>query len=221
MPMHQVLPWFIYPNIILGILFTVVTFIVSFYAYKHYKVTKESQLRLFSLSFLLFCLAYVVQVVSGFLIIDKMSENVLRMTHMHEIRGLMDVALNLHIFFYLLGLVLLVYMTLKVKKISVFLLLTAILGIAMVSTSAPLLTIKFHIIAALFFAFVAVYYYNNYKEKKNKTSLLVWVAFVLICISQIDFIFAVERGFSFVMGRLFELAGYICILINLIIITKK
>jgi hypothetical protein len=219
--MHHVFPWFVYPNIILSILFSIVTFIVSLYAYKLYMVTKEGQLKLFSLSFLLFCLSYIIQVVVGLLVIDKMSQNVRRMVHMHEIKWLINLSIELHIFFYLLGLILLVYMTLKINKISVFLLLTGLIGISMAATSTAIMITKFHIISALFFAFIAVYYYNNYREKKNKTSLLVWVAFVLICISQVDFIFGVERGFSFVLGRLFELAGYICILINLMIISKK
>ncbi len=68
---------------------------------------------------------------------------------------------------------------------------------------------------------IIVYYYKNYKQKKSRSSMFVFLAFVFIFISQFFFIFMLYSKQIYVVGEVIQVVGYLLLLIAFIMVFKK
>jgi len=225
MEAYLISPHFFGYNVAFLIIFAIITLLVSIFAYRIYKLTKQNQLKLFSIAFLAFSIGYILRALVYFLIsfrlIDvfrrgRVGRGMMPLQGLFTLEGLLG---NFHVLFIIAGLVVLVYMTLKVKNIKIMLLLFGVIAISMIFTPRDLFI--FHITSSLLLAFVVLYYYDNYKKHKKFQTMLVLVAFVFLFFGQLALIFSVQSATFFMLGRILELTAYLCILTNLILITKK
>ena len=207
-------------NILFSIAFAIVTLSVSYLSYKIYKLTNRKDLKLFTGAFGCFSLAYIIQTILAFAIQNKLIDTVGRMRGMKAaIMPFQHLSIYTHAILFTIGLVLLTYMTFKAKNKGLLILL---LGLVLI----PLLTVIkiipiFHLVSSFLLLFIIYFYYNNYKRHKNIAAELVLLAFIFLLIGNFTFIFSVRQGLFFMLGRLLELIAYICILINLRLLTKK
>jgi hypothetical protein len=203
-------------NILFTLAFAVTTFLVSFISYKVYKLTGRKELKLFSFAFLSFALAYILQLILGIVLKYKL-ETVVR-AKLRTMVPFITASTFSHEILFSIGLILLVYMTCKSKDKK---LLGLLLGLVLIPILFNPMSIHiFHIIVSFVLMFIVLFYYKNYKHHKNLKTKLVLIAFVFLLISNLTFVFSARQGLFFILGRSLELIAYICILVNLRLLTK-
>jgi hypothetical protein len=203
-------------NILFTLAFAITTFLVSFISYKVYKLTGRKELKLFSFAFMSFSFAYILQLILGIVLKYKL-ETIVR-AKLRTVVPFITASTFSHEILFSIGLILLVYMTCKSKDKK---LLGLLLGLVMIPILFNPMSIHiFHIIASFMLMFIVLFYYNNYKHHKNLRTKLVLIAFVFLLISNFTFIFSARQGLFFILGRSLELIAYICILVNLRLLTK-
>ncbi len=219
---HIASGFFMY-NFIFGLIFLVITFLVSIFSYKVYKLTGQDQLKLFSLAFLGFSLAYAIRSLIEFITFFSIKGLLVDGVDRHEItevifplRALSEYAFML---FFIGGLILLTYMTFKTKNRPMLFLLFGTVFLSLLLNPFPLFL--FHVLASLFFVIIVIHYYKNYKSKKKPQTFLVFIAFVFLLLGNFTLVFSMRHPSPFTLGRILELIAYFFILTDLILIYKK
>ena len=209
-------------NLVFGLIFLITTLLVSLFAYKVYKLTKQDQLKLFSLAFLVFSLAYITRLITDVTNFFRLNWILTEGMNRHELREVMflgvlsDYAFML---FFIGGLILLTYMTFKTKNRPMLFLLFGTVFLSLLLNPLPLFL--FHVLASLFFIIIVIHYYKNYKLKRKLQSFLVFLAFVFLFLGNLTLIFSTRNPMPFTLGRILELIAYFFILTDLILIYKK
>ena len=161
--------WFFGYDIVLELFFAIITLTISRFAYKIYKLTNEKRTGLFSLSFFLISLSYIIQSVFNFLILLKLNETICIAVKILSIETFNIIGFNFSILLRILGFILLTFMTLKTKnnKILLLLIFTTLISIF---TSQNILY-SYSLISSVYLIFILFYYIKNYNKNKNTKTL--------------------------------------------------
>jgi hypothetical protein len=222
MDAYHIPPGFFVYNLVFGLVFLITAMLVSLFSYRVYKLTKQDQLKLFSLAFLGFSLAYITRLVTDVTSFFRLNLILTEGMNRHELREIMfsnvlsDYAFML---FFIGGLILLTYMTFKTKNRPMLFLLFGTVVISLLLNPLPLFL--FHVLASLFFIIIVIHYYKNYKLKRKSQAFLVFLAFVFLFLGNLTLIFSTRNPAPFTLGRILELVAYFFILTDLILIYKK
>lgn len=217
--MYLVPQWFFGYDVLLELLFALVTLLVSIYAFKVYKLSGERQPALFGASFLLISLSYLAQCLLNFMIVSELNKDICNAMKLANIDTLNAMGIYSHMFFFISGLLLLAYMTLKTKSVKT-LSLVFILSYALLWFSSDTFY-AFYFLSSLLLVYIVVYYLSNYIKHKQKRTLLVLIAFAFLLFGSIHFIFSINHSLFYALGHILGLIAYILILINLIIVIRK
>ncbi|MBR9704815.1 hypothetical protein GOV12_05360 [Candidatus Pacearchaeota archaeon] len=211
--------WFFGLDIIFELAFAIITFFLSLYAFKIYKLSDQKQSRLFGISFLLFSISYFIQSIINLSILTKFGENIHVLIKLKEISLLNYIGIYTHLIFFLIGLLTLTYMTFKIqnKKLYILLFLVSMLSLFLSMNKIY----WFYFLASIFLIFIVIHYFNNYVRYKQVNNLLVLIAFIMLLFGHIHFIFSVNHAFFYVIGHFLELGAYILILISLLRMFRK
>jgi hypothetical protein len=205
--------WFFQQSIFFELAFAVITLVVALYSFKIYKLSKEKSIMLFGAAFLLFSFSYFVQSALNVGILYELSKNVDVLQKASQVVNLGLNALYTHMIFMIAGLTLITFITLKTKSPRIFLLLLSMSLLPIYLSKDPIHT--FFVISSTYLIFITYSYLKNYVENKKKSTLLVFLAFLLLFLSDIHFIFAINHHIFYVIGHFLELVAYIFILVNL------
>jgi len=211
--------WFFGYDVVLELIFAIITLSVGIYAFKIYNLSGQRQTKLFGGGFLFISASYFVQSILNFAIVSKLNENVCQALKISDVAVLNAVGIYAYIFLFIAGLVTLVYMTFRIKnwKIYSLLLLVSLLAITLI----PNTLYFFYLLASVFLFYICTHYFSNYIKNKNPQKLLVLIAFGFLLFSTFHFIFSVNHSLYYAVGHILELIAYILILINLIRVIKK
>ncbi len=210
--------WFLGYDILFELLFILITFFVSLYAFKVYQLSGEEKPKLFAAAFLFISLGYFVQMIMNSIFFFFLKDLIFTPYQAYRILLIYSVSMYAYTFILLTGLVVLVYMTFGIKRKSVFILLLLMsLMILMVSVQK---LFSFYVLSSIISLFVVVYFFKNYGRARTINSLLVFVGFSLILMSYLLFIFSTRIHLYYFLGHFAKLIGYILILINLLRITN-
>jgi hypothetical protein len=211
--------WFLGYDMLFELAFAIIALIVALYAFKIYKLSGQKQSRLFGISFLFVSLSYFLQSLLNFLIVTKLNTNVCQALRISSVELLNTFGIYMHIIFFLAGLVILTYMTLKIrspKTLSLLFILTFLF--LLLGSNRHYL---FYVLSSILFIYIVIHYLVNYLKQKHYNTLLVLVAFIFLLFGSIHFIFSVNHGLYYVIGHFLEFFAYLLILINLILVVKK
>ncbi|MFH1209672.1 MAG: hypothetical protein V1663_02695 [archaeon] len=211
--------WFLGYDILLEVVFAVVTLLVALYAYKVYKFTEQRQSKLFALSFFLISISYLIQSILNFLILNKLNDNICTMLQIKSVTTLNLIGIYTHIFFFIAGLIVLTYTTLKIKDTRVLSLLFILSFLSLIFSLNKINL--FYILSSIFFVYISLYYLFVYLKTKHTKNLLVLIAFIFLLFAHIHFIFSLTYGSFYVIAHLLEFIAYLLILIDLILVLKK
>jgi len=211
--------WFLGYNIFFEFLFAIITLVVGIYAFKLYSISEQKQSKLFGIAFLFISTHYFIQSFLNASILFKLGENICTIMKIQGIELLNIYGIYSHMFFFMLGLITLTYMTLKIqdKKIYSLLLIIPFLSI-LFSTNKIYL---FYLFSSIYLIYISAYYFKNYLENKKIKTLLVLVAFLFLLFGNIHFIFSINHGAYYIIGHFLEFVAYSLILINLLLILKN
>jgi hypothetical protein len=210
--------WFYGYDVVLEVLFAVITLLVSFYAWRMYKVSGERNLRLFSMAFLFIAISYIFQSILNFLIMEQFDDDLAGMINLNSVYLLNLFGIYIHAVLFLVGLLLLTYVALRIYSLRTFVLISLLVFTSLYFS--PYKTFMLFFTSSLLLGFIVYYYLMNYWASRKATALLVLIAMILLFVGYIHFIFATDNPNYYVVGHLLEFVAYILVLINLLIISK-
>ena len=210
--------WFYMYSVILEVFFAIITLMVSYYAYKIYKLTEERQSKLFSLAFLFIAVSYIIQSSLNFIILNKMDSDLSMIINLKAVYLLNLFGTYAHALLFIIGLIILTYITLKVKNAKVLTLLLSIVILSVIFSANKIFL--FYVISSVLLLHTVIYYFTNYINNKKVNTLIVLVAMIFLLFSTLHFMFAIQYEIYYVIGHVLEAIAYLLILSNLILIWK-
>jgi hypothetical protein len=205
--------WFFGFDIAMELLFAIIAAALAFFAYKVYRISEEREVRLFSVSFLMISLSYIVWAGINTFLLSRLTDEVMEIS-LRNILSLNYIFGLMHMSLFVLGILTLAYATLEPKNRGrTYYIIAGLALVALVSSSLPWITYQ---ILAIFLLSAIVYHYAiDHMCYTNKKARPVFLAFVLLLLSRIDFLFATKSATAYIFGHVLELAAYILILVSL------
>lgn len=210
--------WFFNYSIILEVIFAVITLIVSFYAFKVYKLSDKKPAKLFSTAFVFICLSYVIQSMLNIIIFWKIADQVVSMINLRDAALLNLFGLYAHALFFIIGLIILAYVHFRVENYKILLLMVALVVSSIFFTQNKLML--FYMLSSILLMFIVVNYFLNYVRHKTPNTMLVLVAMIFLLFGALHYLFAIDHEIYYVIGHILEFLAYSMILINLLLILN-
>lgn len=218
MVLYLVPKWFFGYDVVLEFLFAIITLLVSWYAFRVYNITCEDQPRWLGAGFLFIGLAYLIQSSLNLLLLSGIDFDLVRGSQVQVANFLGHIGLVAYMVFFLIGLVILAYMTLRIDNIRLLSLLLAIaLTVVFVASNQVYL---FHILSMIFLGFIVLQFCLSYKKRRNTKLLWVLIAFVLLFLASVHFSFALSHPLYYVAAHIAELIAYLLILADLVMVLR-
>jgi hypothetical protein len=201
---------FVFINAILNMFCAVIAFAVSFFSYRALKITHEKNFLLFALGFFMLAVGIIAGSIGNiayYLSIDQcfFSNTCSLWQKFFYVFNFAFVALSLYAF----NLFIFVYSKSKAR---------VLMFLAFIETSIIALllfkTLWFHFVAAVFLLFLIFLSLRTYFKKKNSNSLLISIAFILLGISHIFFIFSINL-FSY-LGQATQVLSFLFFFVMLL-----
>lgn len=211
--------WFFGYDVLLEFLFAIVTFIVALLGFRIYHRTSQKQPLFLAWGFLLISISNILQSILNFLAITELNENVCGVINLQSITVFNTVGTYLHMFFMVLGLAVLSFMTLRSDDLR-GLFLIAILSLLAVFFSANPLYF-FYVVSSLLLLFISWFFIRNFLQNKQTKTLLVAIAFLFLLFGSVHFLIAVNHQLFYVVGHFLELVAYGLVLTNFFMVKKR
>ncbi len=209
--------WFFSYDIILNLIFGLITFAVGYAAWKIYELIDDPTSRTFSIGFMFITFSYWLHALfSGILFTKLKFQGVIPLSSYDFFSS---GANFFHIILFLLGAITLVYMTLQKRSKRLYALLCALTFIPVVFAQYNLYL--FHVYAAILLGYVFYHYIQQYREQNHKPKTLVLIAFGILFLNNVNFILATNSGTYYIVSDIVNLVAYILILISLIRVRRK
>jgi formate hydrogenlyase subunit 3/multisubunit Na+/H+ antiporter MnhD subunit len=211
--------WFHGIDIGLELFFAVISLVIALFALKVWRISGQRQVKQFGVAFMFISLSYVIQTMFNLFILTEMREQVHSLEDLAEISLFHTIGGYAYILAMTIGLIVLVYMSMKTRDYRTFLLLAAASALILILSSDTLAS--YFLLATIFLLFICSEYVRNYLRKRRKETLMVAVAFVFLLLRSIQFLFAAGNQTFYVIGRVLELFAYLLIIANLVIVLRK
>ncbi len=214
--------WFSGSSIIIELIFAIVALLVAFYAYKVYRIARQRYTMLFGMAFLSISFAYFIQAILNFLIMKQINSfevfsTILSPNHCPAF-PLSILAVGLHIFFMIVGISLLAYVTMKERgqRIYVLLLLLSLIGILF----SGYLILTYYLLTSAFLLFITLQHFKHHKRHGSTNTLLVFFGFGLVFLGTLQLAIATVLGLFYIIGHLTVLVGYLFLLASLLRVVR-
>ena len=212
-------PWFFKYDILFGFLFTLACFLIAGFSYNIYTKIKQKNVLCLSVGFLFMGFAYLSQALINTYFFLNLGKGLCANFQLQHITFLSSLSLTLHLIFMLIGLSFLTYTTLKSREPKI---LYILLGASVISLLLSRdLFHTFFILSALYFALITWHFVDNYLKNRQPKTLLTALAFFVLTLGWIEFIFINYSPFFYVLGRLLELGAFLLILWNYALVKKR
>lgn len=211
--------WFFGYNIFFEVIFAIVTLLVSFYAFKVYRISGQRQSKLFGMSFLFISAAYSIQSLVNFSNLFNPSSATCSMMNVSSVHYFDLAGIYAYVIFFIIGLITLAYMTFRVNDVKLYSLLLAIVLLALLLSSNTFF--MFYLLSSVLLFYITRHYLENYFDNKQAKTLLVLIGFAFLLFGKIHFIFALNHGAYYVAGHFLEFVAYALILTNLMMVVRK
>jgi hypothetical protein len=216
---HIIPRWFFGYDIMLEVVFAVITLLVAFYAWKFYRLSGKKDLRLLSLGFLFISLSYFALSAANFEIITSLTDTGCKVCRIEGLRLAHVYVIYLFMVFAITGWTALTYMVLRLKSPKTFVLLL-LLGLLTLFISPHVLYV-FYMVSSLLLIFILIQLITNYVKYKHSKQLLVIIAFGFLLFGRAHFVVSVNHSLFYVIGHILELIAYALILANLLSIKWR
>src|SRR3989338_11321064 len=207
--------WFFKASITLELIFAAITFAISFYAYKIYKLSQQREHYLFSVGFLLTAASYVIWALLNIFLLSHIDNNLLVLA-IEKVNFLKTYTLYTHIILLMVGLSTLIYTTIKTKSKRLFLIINA-LAILPILASENTVSV-FYLTTSILLAYLVIHYINEYQIGRQKKTALVMLVFLFIFFGSLDFTLGSGTALYYALGHILKAIGYILLLASLFII---
>jgi len=150
-----------------------------------------------------------------------LTTNLVGMVQFNEYRLFADTIFDLstlgvfaYSFFFITGVLTLTYMTFKLDRPRLYILMvTLLLPVIFFSYNIRLVT---YLIAAILFAHITWYYLDEYASSNDRRTLPVLFAFIFLFFASLTFMYSGREPIDYVVGHLLAFVAYMLILVNFI-----
>jgi len=216
--------WFYGKDIIIDVFSIVTLFLVSFFSFRYYLLTRNKKNLILTSSFFLMGVSFLAKIITNFtLYYDfevKRRIGDLILTY-HVAKGT-DLLFNLGFLSFrlltLFGLYLL-YLMLQKKVYKREVLLVSFF-IIITTYFSSLKYFVFYLSALLFLWLIAYQYHEKYRKNKLKNTKLLVMSFSVLAVSQALFILIPIDKMFYVIAEIVQLAGYLLLLVTFISVLK-
>lgn len=206
--------WFNTSEIILYLIFALVTFFIAYRAYKIYKLSGSRSTAIFGLAFLGLGASYFLQSILALLILNNVTfTNLSNSVASNSVFTLSMLATMIHMAAFSLALILLSYVTLKERGTKIFLLLSSITVIAMLFAKQQ--GMVFFLTTCIFLLFITAQYVQRFIKKPSKAKLLISAGFGMFFLGQLFLTLTYAINSLYILGLLIMLAGFLFLLSSL------
>jgi hypothetical protein len=220
--------WFYGFDSIIELIAIVTCLLLVYYSYRCYKLTSERRFFYFSTAFLSLTLAFVSRIIGTMLIylpniprskVGLIARNV--SSSILSVDLLTSLAFLCYVFFMILGLMALFLIVSRLtwddKRV-----LAMLFYLVLISTFLGSLHYQFfYITTAVMLSLISYSYVINYKEVKSKNSKKVAIAFCILLVSHVLFIFVIYSRALYVITEVLQLLGFLFLLIPFISVRIK
>ena len=218
--LHVMPSWFLSTNIFFELLFFIFAAAIAIYSLRIYKITNQRESKLFGLAFSAIALSRLALVfINSFFI--TLTKGGLSILEFEDIIGIKDIAVTAYVSLFIIGLITLVYLSLKQKNTKSYLLMILLSAIALAFGINKSFLI--YALAFIFLVVISINYVKEFRRTKNKNTLLVALGFILLAISSFLLVLVADYLLPrvYVVAYLMEALGYISIFSSLINILKN
>lgn len=205
--------WFFGFGVALEFLFGLVTLAVALYSFKIYKYSQQRELKIFGLGFLLMSLAYFMWAAISWYVPNRLQTST-QVVELADLNSLVAFGVYVHVFFFILGLVTLAYVTLNAKSQRVYTLIAGLCFATILFSSQKI--VSFYFVSSLLFFYILVYYGLGYMQGRKLRSGLTLLAFAFLFLGTVDFTFSAVNHVHYIVGHVLYFVGYLLILVSLV-----
>lgn len=201
--------WFFGADASLEAFAAVIAFCVAFASLRVYRMTREKKYAYFTASMALLTISFLARTTADILLEElwfKMPANIAGLTFF---AGYVT-----HILLALTAYILLIIVTHKITDKRIIALLFLIMVPSLLISGSYFLS--FYGLSTIFLAFVAFTYFQNYYKVRKIAACLVFVAFLLLTIAQVMFLFEAVYDPLYVAAHIAQAVGYLALLFALI-----
>ena len=205
------------------VLIIIVSLIIAYNSRKIYKLINDKSYKYFSYAFLAITLSFIFKILSNLTIVHRVRivtanfvyTGLAQMQYIQLVKFLSYIAFKS---FNILGFLLLFLVITKTEdKEKAFLFFY--LGVISVLFSIYF-DFVFHLTSIVILLFLVIHYYDNHKKVNNKNSKIVLIAFSIILLANLFFVFSEVHSLFYLIGEVLLLFGYMSLLINQIKIMR-
>jgi hypothetical protein len=210
--------WFFGWDIVLELLFGIVTAMVAYNSFKVYDLCEEKECRLFGFAFTALSISYFIWPLLNLFALSSVNDA----TNAISIGSLslsLLIGFYLHMIFFLIGLATLVYVTFGIKNDKVYTLLVSLCIIVVIFSLR--VGLAFNFVSALLLFYIAFYYLKRYFKLKTNQAWMIFNAFLLLFIARVIFVFASINHLLYVVVHLVELIAFGIIMVGLVKSVSK
>jgi len=217
--------WFLGFDLILELIFFLVTGLIAWYAYRIHRLTGYRQYKRWSTGFLFVALAYVVNALTNLFLYFELKENGLMVSTLGELTRIYNVGLLIHMLFFLAGYVILVFVSLRVDDARLSPLLLFLIAVTALA-SLPFSWV-FELATIMLFLYLIILTAKNTRAHRKKTvhssrcNQLVIIGFSILLLGQLAYLFLPLWSISYVVGHVLELLGYAALIASMTIILRR
>lgn len=211
--LYLVPKWFFGFDVFLELVFALVTLGVSLYSFRIYYLSGQRECKVFGAGFLLISFAYLVWSGLNLFIASRFADGARKLSF-EQITHLGSLGVYAYVLFFIWGIATLAYMTLGTRKQMTYVLIATLSALAIVFSAYKALA--FYFVSSFLLLFVVMYYVQVYRQTRRNSNFFVLIAFVLLFLGTVDFIFAALNNLHYVIGHILYLVGYGFILISFI-----
>ena len=211
--------WFFGYDIVLELLFVVVTALVAFFSIKVYRISQERDFKLLGYSFISISISYFLLATLNLLAASSQITSEIITITLRNIIIPSSIWIYAYIFFFIGGLSLLAYLTFNIRNQRLFALIASMSLIVVIFSERT--GVAFNFVAAVLLFYVFLHYLDRFKKSNDKKLLFVMLAFLLLFFARISFAFSYFNPLPYVADHLIELIAYFLILVSLIRVVRK
>jgi hypothetical protein len=216
----RVLPeWFSGYDGIAQLIFSVVTLIVSMYAFKVFRLTQKKESRDLGLGFLFISISYSVWALLNLGVMARLSGFLCSILNLCISNVLHELWIYIYMILFIIGILVLLHISLKNASYKVSILLALFFFLVMFFSTKTLFF--FYLLTSVVLIFLLVHYFQHFQRKNQTRPLMMALAFLFLVIGNILFVFGLSSGTAYMIGLLFEFTSYMTILFSLPISLRK
>lgn len=201
--------WLFGYDVVFKLVFALITAAVSYFAFRVYFISGQTKPRLFGIAFSLLSVSYLLQSIFAFY----------SFCNLHNFVSLNFLGVYFHLIFFIWGVVTLVYTVLDIDRPGLYLLLLLITLSSFIFSGSSIYLA--YVLLSIMLLYIFIDYFSGCLRRKGFRKFLVPFAFGLLFLGHVHFILSIDNGVFYALGNLIELAAYVLILINLVLITIK